>query len=267
MSPEPIPELGREPLKSEFVNILYNVDQVIGWVEADAREPQFHYGPMYTIPAAAGELRGLTLFRERPAKSDWQYEILMQQADDRIVARAGGKIAWVPSHGYIASQDIMTGVRGQRLAAPTAAIFFDLVQRRANELNEPITIREEDANGRWIKHWEDILTSCEDDALYRDAVTQLATARAERGNWLRLFGPGGTLGYNEQLEKTVQPSNHTVTLATLLAVTLAPRLEHGWPIVTNEATISPAEVSANQSEQRQHVLHSLRQTIAGAKKS
>lgn len=267
MSLEPTRELSHEPLVPEFISRLSEIKQAIDYTEQDARKPQFHYGPIYEIASSDGTVHCFTLFRERPAQSTWQYEVLTQQTDGRIVARAGGNIFWVPSHGFIASQDLMTGVRGKRLAAPTAAVFFDLVQRRADELDESITIREEDANGRWIKHLEGVLRGTEDTGLYNKVAAQLATARAERVHWLRLFGPGGTLGYDGNLEKIVRPRNHDSALKSLTAVTLAPRLEHGQPIVMNEITIPQAEVNFRQSELRQHVLRSLHQTIARTKKS
>lgn len=102
----------------------------------------------------------------------------------------------------------------------------------------------------FAKEWVPLLALLETDidssAMLDDIHAELAQLRSERSRWINLFGAGGKLGYNRDLEKYIRPEN-VAPLTQLSAVTLTDHLRHGLPEVTSETHLSDHEVAAHQT--------------------
>lgn len=263
MSPEPVrePKVDQHLLREFTLNIQSLADQIKA-AEDNPTLPQFHYGPRYQMASATGPLEFLTLQRDRTKEGDTTLDVLTIDSAGRIVARSDARLTRRSLEGYIASQGLMTGLRDQKLAAPTAVVFFDLVQRQANQLGEAITIREDDANYKELQRLKVLLNyGIDDERVYDQVTAELALATAARPRWQALFGAGGSLGYDHKLEKHITPQPQVASTPDLDIIILAPRLERGLPVVLKETTIKDSTAPLVQTERRKQVLNCLQRTV------
>lgn len=252
--PTPKPEL--DP---SFVSKMFDLCSML---ERPAPEDRVRtFGPHYRVLKDGRELDCYTVRTDIAKTGEHKIDIVAAATPQQMPV-AHSHVHWRRREGkLVAENEIMTGVRGAGFALPPLLVFFDLMQREANRLNEPIIIEETDQNLKSLRYFKDLLKADASISMIAQYEREIERLQSERERWLTLFGVHGRLGYDSNLRKYIKPQEQDVRRSDRAQdITLEARLEQGMPVVVEETALASGNMTF-QTARRQELLNILHHAI------
>lgn len=239
-------------LDPSFVSKMFYLSSML---ERPAPEDHVRtFGPHYRVLKDGRELDCYTVRTDSAKSGEHKIDIVAATTPQQIPV-AHSHVSWRRREGkLVAENEIMTGVRGAGFALPPLLVFFDLMQREANRLNEPIIIEETDQNLKSLRYFQELLATDSSIRMIAQYEREIARLKSERERWLALFGVRGRLGYDNNLRKNIRPQTQGERRSDdAQDITLEARLEQGMPVVVEEAALTSGNMTF-QTERRQELL-------------